>query len=571
MVLFEFITNFPSSLLFDIGLMIIIVTLVAIIARTFRQPLVPAYVITGILIGPLVLGLIKDSADIRALSEIGIAFLLFLVGLEIDIKKLKDIGPVAVLGGLLQVLITYLLAFYASIKLGFSQIDAIYLGLALAFSSTLIVIKVLSDREELDTLHGRIVLGILLLQDLVVIIALGFLDKIGTNISINAILQPILQVLVLVFIAVLFNKLIFNWLFDFVARSKELLFLTAVSVAFTFALFAYSLGTSITIGAFFAGVALASLPYHIDIIGRVSPLKDFFSIIFFVSLGMQFVLINFLSLWKPILVLLTIILLAKPFIIFLITLLFGYDKRISFLSGISLAQISEFSLILIAAGYTMGHVSKEVLSLVIFLAIVTITLTSYLIDFENKIYLLLSKFLSLFERFQFNKLKLHYLERSHKKSIILIGCHRMGGIFLDTIKRLDKNFLVIDNNPDIIKSLIKDKISCMYGDIMNEEILDNIDFSNVKFLISTSHEEEANLFLIKRVKKIKPRAKIFVTASHLPEAFRLYKAGADYVILPQILSGERIATLLRRIVKKEKNLREIRNKHIKYLEKMFYE
>jgi len=567
----ELIVSLESSILVDIGLVIILATIIAYFAKLLKQPLIPAYIITGLILGPIGFGLIKDQNLIRNISELGIAFLLFVVGLEINLKKLKNVGLVAGFGGIIQIAASYFLAYFVALKLGFSGFESIIVGLVIAFSSTMIVIKLLSDKNEIDTLHGKIILGILIVQDIVIILTLALINTISSFNSSIAIMA-LAKVLLFFIIAFLCGKFIFPIIFNFAAKSKELLFLSSLTVLFLFSILATFLDFSIAIGAFLAGLTLANLPYHLDIIGKVNPLKNFFATIFFVSLGMQIIPLSLSELGVKILVLFLIIILAKPMILFLITTLFGYEKRTSFLTGLSLAQTSEFSLILISLPFIVGAISKELFSIVIFLTVLTMMLTSYFLEFKNKIYSLFSPFLSLFEKLPIPHKKMEYNSKRLKdKTVVLIGKHRMGSFFYDTITKMRRSIIVIDNNPEVIKRLINQGKSCIYGDLTNTEVLDKLNLKKIKIVISTVSEEDDNLFLLHYIKEKNPKVKVLVTALHAYQAKKLYDKGADYVIVPTLLSGEKVSGLIRKILKRKDYSGKLKEKHSKYLSKLNFE
>jgi len=305
-----------TDIFFDIGFIIIIATAFAFIAKLFRQPLIPAYILTGLVIGPF-LGLITNTDVIITMSEIGIAFLLFIVGLEIDLRKLGDVGVVSTIGGLTQIMLVFTVSFIISIFIGFIQIEAVYLALIIAFSSTMIVVKLLSDKRQLDTLHGRIILGILLMQDIAAIFALSVLTTLS-EFSLLALLLSIIKGIVVFLIALFAGKSLFPVIFTFAAKSQELLFIAAISISFLFSILFSYIGFSIAIGAFVAGVTLANLPYNLEIIGRISSLRDFFSVLFFVSLGMELMLSTFESILKPLMIFLAITILIKPLVVMFI-------------------------------------------------------------------------------------------------------------------------------------------------------------------------------------------------------------------------------------------------------------
>jgi len=555
-----------GNVVIEIGMILIFATILAFIVRLFKQPLTPAYILAGLIMGPLGLGLIKDPESIKALSEFGIAFLLFAVGLEINIKKLKDIGLVASLGGLIQVVIMYFLGFAISLRLGFSNFEAIILGIVLAFSSTMIVIKLLSDSEQLDTLHGRIVLGILLVQDLLIIIVLSLLAT-AENFSPILVLFALSKGAILFIVAYLASKFVFPKLFAFAARSKELLFLTSLTILFIFAIFAHYLSFSVAIGAFVSGVALANLPYHFDIIGKVNQLKSFFATLFFVSLGMQLTTISSEFMIRILWLVLAIVI-VKPILIYLTVSLFGYEKRTAFFSGLSLGQVSEFALILIVMPFVVGAISQEVFSTIILLTIITMILTSYLLEFQYSIYLFFSPALTFIEKILPVKKRmiLEYHPRGKKIDVLLIGKHRMGSIFYSTLKKLRKKVMVLDNNPDVIKELLNDKIACAYGNMANREVLDKIKVKPLKTVISTVPNTRDNLFLVRYMKNKNQKINMIVTANHVHQAKRLYAAGADYVILPHIISGEKVASMLKKSTRNKKYFKNTKSKNMKHLD-----
>src|SRR3989344_4579050 len=476
----EVLSFVPQSLLFNLGVILIVATFFAYIARLFKQPLIPAYIIAGLVIGPIGLKLIQDIHLIQSISEIGIIFLLFIVGLEMDLKKLKSLGGVVVITSVLQVFLTFVAGY-------FDTMNSIYAGLIIAFSSTMIVLKLIIDKDELSTIHGRILLGILFIQDILVILALTLI--IGSeSLSFTSILFSLLKFLILLVIAFISNRYLINPTFKFAAKSSELLFLLSLAFCFLFALLAYALDFSIAIGAFFGGITLANLPYNLNIISKVSSLKDFFAIIFFVSLGLQIASTNISSIITLFFILLALIILLKPLIVLILLSIFGYDKRNSFVTAVSLAQISEFSLILVLS---VDNISPELFSVTILLGVISIALTSYIVEYELTTYNYIHRFLSLFEKLSTKKKFFGYEHKDHPE-LILFGADRVGGSFLRTFKHLKTKLFVVDYNPEIIDLLKYKKIPCLYGDISNIELLKRVDFTSAKFIVSTIPNIEDN-------------------------------------------------------------------------------
>jgi len=551
---------------FDVGIIIIIATILALIARLLKQPFIPAYIIGGVIIGPSLLGLIKNTEVISTFSEFGIAFLLFFVGLEMSIPKIKEIGKTAVINGLLQFLILGLISFILLLFFSFKKSELIFLALAIPLSST-ITVKLLADKRKLNTLHARINIGILLIQDIIAIIALTILSsKIFT---LEMTLLPLVKVVLIALFAFLLSKTIINPVFEFSARSTEMLFLASIATCFLFVLLAIFpfLGMpslSVVIGAFIAGVMLANSPFNTEIQGSIKGLRDFFVVLFFVSVGMQLIVREIGKIIFPFFALVAVVLLVEPYLTMVMTRIQGYTKKTSFLTGFYQAQTSEFSLILVMQGMMLGHVSRAAFSMIVLITVITMSMTPFFIANEHFFFSKFSKVLNILKRWP-EKEKVEYITKN-KKKIVLFGCHRMGSVFLKAFSKVKDSVIVVDINPEITKELTKQRISNIYGDIADPDVIGKINFKDIKLAISTVPEKSDNLFLIGRIKEANPDALIFVTSDHISEALELYKKGADYVILPQVLGGERGLSFLKSIIKEKKQITKAKEDHIKYLQ-----
>jgi Kef-type K+ transport system membrane component KefB/Trk K+ transport system NAD-binding subunit len=561
-----------ESIFLEIGIIIIVAGLLAILAKALRQPRILAYIFTGIILGPLVLGIIKSAETMHNLATLGVTFLLFLVGLELDLRKLKEVGRVSVVIGLGQMIFTTGIGFVLILAFGFTSLQAIYISLAIAFSSTVIAVKLLSEKNELDSLYGRITVGFLLVQDLLAVLVLiflaGFHKNAGTFLTVDSLGLAILKGTGLLVFIILVSKYILSHLFKFVARSSELLFLTSIGWCFIIVIIAGTANLSIEVGAFLAGVSLASLPYNLEIISRVRSLRDFFIILFFVTLGMQ-MLFNFPSVSVIILILLSLfILVGNPLIVIILMGIMGYKKRTSFLSGITIAQISEFSFIIAAFGYKIGHLSQEIVSLIILIGAITISCSSYMITYADQIYKLLTPFLTIFEiKRGAKKDEKIYLPQKLKNHVIVVGYHRIGRTVIQSLKKLGSNLLVVDFDPRKIKQLEKEKIPHIYGDITDSDILDMVGLSKASMVVSTVPKREDDLFIIQKSKEAKKNIIVFATADQVEEALDLYNQGADYVILPHILGGQHAALLIERMNGSLSEVIAARDHHIHELKK----
>jgi|ETNmetMinimDraft_2_1059921.scaffolds.fasta_scaffold04189_3 Kef-type K+ transport system membrane component KefB len=566
MVVFDLIQGImagvPADLviLTEIGAMIIIATVFAYFVKIIKQPLIPAYILTGIILGPLVLGLVSDPELILSLSNIGIAFLIFTAGLEIKLKKLKEVGSVSSIGGILQIVIMFGIGFLVALGLGFTGTAPAYVALVVALSSTMIVVTLLAEKRELNSLHGRIVIGILLMQDIAAIVALTILSS---DLTFNSIVWVVGKAILFAIIALLLSK-VANPIFRSAADSRELFLLVSISFLFLFSIGAFFAELSIIIGAFFAGVALANSDYKTEILGNITPLREFFAVIFFVALGMQLKLISkeFVLLFF---VLLFLVIIIKPVVIMFLVRLFHYKKRTSFFTANALAQTSEFSLIIVTIGLGLGHISEGLFSTLVLLTILTMSLTTYFITYEKKWYSWFSWPLNILDRYRTSKENLEFI-KDNAKDVIIFGSHRTGSLLLREFKKDD--LLVVDYNPEIIKNLINKKIACVYGDYMHEEILEKVNLRNSKIVVSTIPDFENNLLMVKRAKKINRKLVVIIVASRISEALKLYNAGADYVILPKVISGEAIVDLVKKGKRDKTSLGKMRRGHVKRLKEV---
>ncbi len=534
-----------NVIFFDLGLIIILATVGGLIARALKQPLISSYIIVGVLLGP-VFHLVGDMTLVEVLSDIGIAFLLFIVGVELDVKRLKDIGAIATGGALLQMVISFLLGFGIFNLLHFSQIESVYAGVVLMFSSTMVVIKLLVDKSQLETLHGRIIVGILLMQDVVAVLLLSILAR-SDNFSIGSLVLSLFLGGLVFGIAWFFSKVLFPQLFKFAARSQELFFLLSLAVCFLFAIAFEYIGFSIAIGAFVAGLMLGNLPYNIEIVSKVKNLRDFFATIFFVSMGIRLSFSPLVQYALPFVILLVLTVLVLPFITFFITLLFGYNRRVAFLTAISLSQVSEFALIAMNVGINAGQIEEGFFSLVIMVALASIIATSYMIKYEDRLYRFFLPLLKRFDRLVHVK-KVFSHQLSHEKhDVVLIGYDRTGYTILRSLQKLKRDVVVVDFNPDIISMLIEHKIPCLYGDIGDDEVLEELHLEKVQMIISTIPNHQDTMLLIKKIREVNRSAKIIVTAYVVDDALLLYEEGADYVIVPHLLGGQHAGVLLEEV------------------------
>ncbi|MBI4151796.1 cation:proton antiporter [Candidatus Woesearchaeota archaeon] len=552
-----------SQTFFQLGLIFIITAATAYILRLLKQPQILAYVIVGILLTP-VFKVITNTSIIDSISIIGVAFLLFIVGLEMDLRAVKNVALVSSVGGVILLILLFVTGYVAALVLGYLGLEAAYLGLMVAFSSTMLVMKMLSDRKELQTLHGRLAIGILLTNDVVAILVLSILSSIN-QFSFYLLGISLLKFISMFLIAYLASKFLFPSIFKFAAKNQELLLISSLAVCFLFSIAFSEIGFSIAIGAFIAGVTLGNLTYSVEIAGKVKSLKDFFALLFFVSLGMGISPGVIKTAWLPIVVLLVLVIFLKPVIAMTICSLFRYTKKPAFLTANSLAQVGEFSLIIAAQGVALGHISQDLFSIVIVIMLATITTSTYFMQYEDVLYKLLQKPLKIFNRFTTEGLE--YLPTEEKPTIVLCGYNRIGYSIAQGLSEDKKKLLIVDFNPEVITQVIKEGYHSVYGDVTDEEVLEHMNLSKITMLISTVPAINDNILLIRRVRNRNKRAQIIVTASEVDEALRLYREGADYVILPHFLGGEHVSNLISRVQGKNRILQEEKVRHLEHLHK----
>ena len=519
--------------------LILVVLLVSFIARLLKQPLVIGYIIAGLIAGPSFLNLIHDTTLINTFSEFGISFLLFLVGLNLSPQVIRDYGKISVITGLGQIVFTSIFGYLLSLWFGFSSLASLYIAVALTFSSTIIIMKLLSDKDDIEKLYGKIAVGFLLVQDFVAILVLLGISAFEKGIWIE-IFFTISRAIILILALILFTRYILYKITDFLVSSQEFLFLFVIlwGLGLSF-LFRY-IGLSMEMGALIAGVLLSTTSYSYAIASKLKVLRDFFIIFFFVFLGSQLGLQELSEVFFPAIGFSLFILIVKPLVLMVLMGTFRYTKKTGFLIGTTAAQISEFSLIIIAMGVKMGHIPQDILSLVTLVGLITIGASTYMIIYADKLYSIFSRYLDIFER---GKL----IEReiiTKRFGCFLIGYNRTGFAILRSLQNLYPDVLVIDFNPAVIKSLKKRGISCVYGDAEDVELLESLRITKAHMVVSTVPDLSTNLLLVRFIREKNKRAVIILTARQIADALILYEVGADYVILPHFLGGHYAAELI---------------------------
>lgn len=554
---------FESSLFFELSLIIAIGALVAIVMRMLRQPLIVSHILTGLIVGPFFLNFIHSFEIFKLFSEIGISILLFTVGLNLSPHLIKQFGKVSLFTGIGQVIITSVLGYTIARFLGYENTVSMYIGIGLAFSSTIIILKLLSDKNELETLHAKIATGFLLIQDFIALILLFSIPIISNpDASSLDILFTFCKGVIMVGLIWLIANKVLKPLNNFFSHSQELLFLFSISWGFIIASVFKLAGFSLETGALIAGVSLAALPARHEISARLAPLRDFFIVLFFIMLGAQMALGDIITLFPKALIFSLFIIIGNPLILMIIMRYFGYRKQTSFKTALAVAQVSEFSLILITLGVSLGHLDTAILSMITLVALITIFISSYLILHSDSIYTLLEPWLQIFE--QKNPKEQSY--RNKRYPIILFGCNRIGYDFVDTFSKKNKRFLVIDYNPETITDLEIAGVRAEYGDASDISFLESIDTKSLELLISTIPSFSSNRLIVETIRKKNSKAIIMMVAHTIHDALNLYERGVDYVILPHFLGGQYAADIILKIGTNRRRFASLKDKHLNYLQ-----
>jgi Kef-type K+ transport system membrane component KefB len=546
------------ELIRDITLCILFAWLLGLLAHFFRQPLILAYLIAGFLIGPFGAGWVKSQESISVISELGLIFMLFMIGLEIDLKKIVRAGKVILFAAGGQLLGGCLLGivFFAGIglSLGGGKFDALYLCIACALSSTVIIVKVLYEKRELDTLPGRITLGVLVLQDIFAILFLAVQPSLD-NLQVSVILLSIGRVAVLVVTALALSRYVLPRLFHQIARRPELLLLGALAWCFLIGEIAEKLHLSREMGSLVAGVSLSTFPYALDVTAKVTTLRDFFITLFFVALGMT-IPVPGLSVVGLALVIAAFTIVSRVVTTFAPLYLMRQGLRASLLPAINLAQISEFSLVVIQTGVVAGHLNPATASAASFAFVILAVLSTFVMVRSDQV---TRRLIGLLKRLGIRDLDhVHAADAGQEdghgdtRRIVILGFFRGASALLSQIERQNQSLLdqisVIDFNPVVFRTLSERGVHVIYGDISNVDTLLHAGIGKAEIIILSVPDAllvgANNERLVRHVRSLNPAAKIIATADFLANVDDLYAAGADYVMVTRISDADELFSVI---------------------------
>lgn len=559
------ILNFAveSSVFNELSLIIVVGAVMALIMRLLKQPLIIGHILTGVIAGPALLHVVKSDNTIEIFSKIGITLLLFIIGLGLNPKVVRELGKVAGLGGLLQISSTGLVGFLAAKLLGRTDTEAIFVGAGLAFSSTIIILKLLSDKREQTRLYAKISVGILLIQDIAATFALILTTahRSSGGLEFGQLGSLLIRGALLLAPLFIFTGYILPHFQQLVAGSQEFLFLFAIGWGFGIAAAFEHYGFSVEIGALFAGVALASLPYAQEVGARLRPLRDFFVIVFFISLGTRLSGGSLTTNLSQVVLFSLVVLLIKPLIIMTILSAMRYTKRTAFKTATALAQISEFSLIFTILAASNGLISNDLIGTMTLVALISITFSSYGIVYSDRLYERLSKYLSIFER----GITRSDNDRNRRYELVLFGHKKGGSEFVKVFRSLKKPYIVVDYDPEVIDSLEHHDVNYIYGDAADIEFLEELGLDKAKLIVSVIGDFQTNEFLGNWLAKHNKDAVYICSADNGSQAADLYEHGSSYVMLPHYIGSEKISAFIKHSGLSKTAFRKFRAQHLEQI------
>lgn len=539
--------------------------------KAFKQPMIIWYIIAGTAISLFIPSLLQANTAFQSFGNLGISLLLFIVGMELNPTIIKDLGKISLIAWFFQVAITWILGYFIATFLWFDVMTSGFLALWFAFSSTIVVLKLLGDREEMESTSGRLSIGILIVQDLLVMLLILWMatfKSIEHTSSAIVVVTLIAKVIGLGIGMYFLSRYFIPMITKKIAESQEYLFLFSIGRCFILWALFYRLGFGIEIGTLVAWISLANSSYRFEITSRIKPLRDFFIVIFFVLLWSH---VNFwttnMSMLLPLLVFVAFVLIVKPIITMIILWFLGHTRKNNFLTWISLGQISEFSFLIITIGISSWYIKDPtILSMITLIWLITIAGSSYSVIYGERIYHMLKPALSLLPwiwKKEYKKIN----KKNYEMVIFWYG--RFGSNMYVTLHKTHKKILVVDEHPGIIAHLQNKKIPCIYGDIGDIDFLQELNLKNSRMIISTVKKFDENMILLKTIKQHNPNLIIVLVSNQIHEAIKLYEQGADYVILPHYIGVDHTSLMLeeygfdiQKFMENKKTLvHELKNRH----------
>jgi Kef-type K+ transport system membrane component KefB len=552
------------SVFAEFALLLLMSAAAGAIALLLRQPVLIAYIVIGIVAGPAVLGLVTAHEQIDLLAQVGVAVLLFVVGLKLDLQHVRHIGPVALATGLGQLAFTIVIGFLIILGLGRDWVEALYVAVALTFSSTIIIVKLLSDKREIDSLHGRIAVGFLIVQDLAVVVAMMAMSAMRSEAGDGSLLDVAGALALRISLAgvalYLLMRHVLPRIVERMARSQELLLIFAIAWGTSLAALGEWAGFSKEAGAFLAGFSLASTHYRDAINARLTGIRDFLLLFFFIDLGSK---LDFSTLGDevvPAAILSLFVLVGNPLIVLAIMGYMGYRKRTGFLCGLTVAQISEFSIIFVAMGISLGHVGAGALGLTTLVGLVTIAVSTYMILYSHPLYEKLAPWLGVFERRHPHR-EASGTAESHEKrqyDVIVFGLGRYGGRLALGLKEAGLAVLGVEFDPEVVDDMKRRGLEVRYGDSTAAEFLENLPLLDTRWVVSTLPDMASNRDLLRGLRELHFSGELAVVARDDDEGLELKRSRVPTVLYPMRNAVDFAVDALTSIIRPQESAHETR-------------
>ncbi len=526
----------------DFALIIVAATAIGLVARQLGQPTIVAYILTGVVLGPVLLDVVTAEGLVDHMAELGLGFLLFLLGLKMRIDDIREIfAPISNIA-IGQTVLQTALAFIIALALGFGTVEVLVIALATVFGATPIIVKLLTDKDEITSLPGKIDVGVLIIQDiyLVIVLALFSADELGDAGEITTTLAVIFVMMgfILLF-SIASSRYILPTLFRRIADNKDVFLIVAIAWAFLFIAVADVFELSVEVGAFLAGLSLAQLPYSKELQDRITPITDFFILIFFASIGLQIEsAATLLTFWQEAVIASIILMIGNFWIMFYLIDREGFSVETSFLGSINMVQVSEFSLVVGALALAQGFIDDAVLGYLTLMALLTMTVSTYLITYNHAIFDRLEPW---FERFETGD-EIIETSEGYSDHAVAIGFDEVTEPALALLQDRFGEVVVIDRKTEHIAELdAEGRFDYVFGDFRHSEVRKASGLSKAKFVLSSTVEPDVNEALLREVRD---DAIVFVEAERIADAHRLYERGAAYVIMNTYLTAERLSHYL---------------------------
>ncbi len=525
----------------DLAIIVVTATVVGIVARQTGQPTIIAYILTGLILGPVLFDVVAYEGLVEDFAELGLGFLLFLLGMKMRFDDVREILRPITNIAIWQTILQTALALAVAWALGFDPTEIVIIALATVFGATPIIVKILTDKDEITSMPGKIDVGVLIVQDiyLVVVLALLGADSLENPTEIATTLGVIFVMMAFIGIfSLASSRYLLPRLFREIADNKDVFLVVAIAWAFLFIAIAEGFDLSVEVGAFLAGISLAQLPYSKELEDRITPITDFFILVFFATIGLQLEAAELLAYWREALIASAILMIGNFWIMFYLIDREGFSVETSFLGSINMIQVSEFSLVVGALAVAQNYIETEVLGYLSLMALVTMSLSTYVIAYNHSIYERVKPWFRRFESAEKKDVELP----TYSNHAIAIGYDEITERLLPVLEDRYGDVVIIDRKTEHIETLeAEGRYDYIYGDFRHGEIRKAANLKAASFVLSSTVQADVNRALLEETSA---ETTVFLEAERIEDARDLYDRGATYVVMSTYLTAERISEYL---------------------------